>query len=232
MTPPPEHHRTSNALLRQVILGGQDGVVNILGLALGTASATNDSRIVIVAGLATAFAEAFSMGAVAYTTSRAAQDFYRSELEREKREIEEVPHLEKEEIRDIYARKGFSGKTLERIVRTITSNKRIWLKVMMDEELNLSSRDFDHPAREAGVVGVSAFVGSLIPIAPFFFMPVGAAMVASAAACSVILFAGGAVKAKLTIGEWWRSGLEIMGVGMLAGLAGYIVGSLLGAAVF
>ncbi len=232
MTPPPEHHRTSNALLRQVILGGQDGVVNILGLALGTASATNDSRIVIIAGLATAFAESFSMAAVAYTTSRAAQDFYRSELLREKREIEEVPHLEKEEIRDIYAKKGFSGKTLGRIVRTITSNKRIWLKVMMDEELNLSSRDFDHPAREAGVVGVSAFVGSLIPIAPFFAMPVWEAMVASAIVCSAVLFAGGAVKAKLTIGEWWRSGLEIMGVGMLAGLAGYIVGSLLGAAVF
>jgi VIT1/CCC1 family predicted Fe2+/Mn2+ transporter len=227
-----EGHSGSNALVRQVILGGQDGVVNILGLVLGVASATKDSRIVIIAGVATAFAESFSMAAVAYTSARAMHDFYDSELQREKQEIEEVPHFEREEIREIYSKKGFRGKLLDRIVRTITSNKKIWLKVMMEEELNLSMREFESPKKEAAVVGLSAFAGSLIPIAPFFVLPVFEAMIVSALACSGILFVGGAIKARLTIGSWWRSGLEIMGVGMVAGMLGYVVGTLLGAASF
>ncbi len=57
--------------LRDVILGGQDGLVNVLGLTLGLFTAHASIKVIIVAGLAAGFSEAISMGAVAYTSARA-----------------------------------------------------------------------------------------------------------------------------------------------------------------
>ena len=111
---------TANAgLFRQIVLGGQDGLVNVLGIVLGVASGTGDARIVIIAGLAAAVAESLSMGAVAYTSARAAQDHYRAQLENEKREIKEVPDVERKEIELIYYKKGFRGQALAHIVKQI-----------------------------------------------------------------------------------------------------------------
>ena len=121
------HKRGSG--LSDFILGAQDGLVNVLGVVLGIAAATNDVRVVLVAGLATTFAESISMGAVAYTTTLADADLYQSEREREYRHIIEAPVLETKEIRDIYENKGFKGDLLDRIVETITANKDVWVAV-------------------------------------------------------------------------------------------------------
>ena len=78
------HHRGSGSRLRDIILGGQDGLVNVLGVILAVASATNDVKIVLIAGLAATFAESISMAAVAYTSSKAERDYYKSEPKTEK----------------------------------------------------------------------------------------------------------------------------------------------------
>src|SRR5512147_934766 len=133
-------HRQASAL-SDIILGGQDGLVNVLGVILGVAAATSDPRIVLVAGLAATFAESVSMGAVAYTSTMADADFYESEREREYRHIREMPHLEREEVREIYSEKGFRGDLLARIVDTITANQDIWVAAMMAEEHRLTPID-------------------------------------------------------------------------------------------
>ena len=68
--------------LRDIILGGQDGLVNVLGLVLGVAAATAHSQVIIVAGLAATFAESIAMAGVAYTSALADRDYYRAQLER------------------------------------------------------------------------------------------------------------------------------------------------------
>src|SRR5512136_359925 len=118
------HRRASG--LSDIILGGQDGLVNVLGVILGVAAATSDPRIVLVAGLAATFAESVSMGAVAYTSTLADADYYESERAREYRHVQEVPKLEREEVREIYASKGFHGELLDRIVDTITRDEDVW----------------------------------------------------------------------------------------------------------
>ena len=105
-------HRHTSALA-DVILGGQDGLVNVLGIILGIAAATSDSRIVLVAGLAATFAESISMAAVAYTATLAETSHYESEREREYRHIRMVPAVEKEEVRAIYQQKGVEGDLLD-----------------------------------------------------------------------------------------------------------------------
>ncbi|MCX8194813.1 MAG: VIT1/CCC1 transporter family protein [Candidatus Micrarchaeota archaeon] len=223
-----ENKNKTAAGLADIILGGQDGLVNVLGIVLGVASATSDRFIVLVAGLVATFAESVSMAAVAYSSSRAEQDHYRRELEQEKWEIEHLPEVEEEEIRLIYMRKGLRGKELERMVKSVTSNKEVWLSIMMSEELGLPPIEKQNPIRDAAVVGISAIIGSIIPLIPFLFFSVGESILLSIALSTLALFLVGAYKAKITVGKWWKSGLEMALVGMLAAAVGYFIGALLG----
>ena len=219
------HRRASS--LSDFILGAQDGLVNVLGVILGIAAATDDPRIVLVAGLATTFAESISMGAVAFTTTLADADLYQSEREREYRHIKEIPNLEKQEVREIYESKGFRGDLLKRIVETVTANKDVWVAVMMAEEHQLAPVDRRQALRAAWIVGLSAVVGSLIPLAPFLFLSIAASMWASVIVTAAVLFAIGMYKARVTVGRPARSGLEMAVIGTLSALAGYLVGILL-----
>jgi VIT1/CCC1 family predicted Fe2+/Mn2+ transporter len=218
------HSRAS--ALSDVILGGQDGLVNVLGVILGVAAATSDARIVMVAGLAATFAESVSMGAVAYTSTLADADFYESERAREYRHIQEVPRREIDEIRKIYHKKGFQGELLDRIVTTITANQDVWVAVMMAEEHQLAPVDRRQALRAALVVGFSAIIGSLIPLAPFIFLPVVPSMWVSVLVTAFVLFAVGVYKARITVGRPYRSGLEMAVIGTLSALVGFAVGML------
>ena len=209
-------------------MGFQDGLVNILGLVLGVASAVQSTKIVLISGLAATFAESISMAAVAYTSTKAAKEYYESELEREKKEIKDIPYMEVQEIRDIYYRKGFREKQLESLVKKITSNRKLWLDTMMAEELRLFPEDYEKPIKSGFIVGFSAIIGSLIPIIPFFLSPVKLGMIYALTLSIIVLFIIGAVKSKVTIGDWKKSGFEMAMVGTLAALAGYLIGSLLG----
>src|SRR5437870_7725829 len=131
-----EHHRTTN-WLRDVILGGQDGLVNILGIILGVIAGGGSNTVLLAAGFAAAITESISMGAVGYTSTLSERDYYEAERQREAAEIETTPEAERQEIRDIYAAKGFTGEMLDRVVDTIVSNREGWLATMMDEELHL-----------------------------------------------------------------------------------------------
>lgn len=219
-------HRRARGL-SDVILGGQDGLVNVLGVILGVAAATHATRIVLVAGLAATFAESVSMAAVAYTSMMADADLYESERARERRHIARVPALERDEIREIYRRKGFDGELLERVVETITADREVWIAVMMAEEHRLAPIDRRSALRSALVVGASALVGSLIPLVPFTVLPLGAAMAGSIAIAASTLFATGAYKARVTVGRPWKSGLEMAVIGTVSALIGYAVGAIL-----
>lgn len=226
--------RRLNAFISSVVLGGQDGIVNVLGVLLAVASATNDARIVIIAGVAAAFTESVSMLAVAYTSARADEDYYRSEEDRERAEIRRIPQIEREEVEHIYFAKGFRGRQLEKIVDTITSNEHVWLEVMMHEELQMQKVDLGYARKEAAVVGVSVVCGSIFPLLPFIVaLPqIGwlsvehAAWLASLSSVGA-LFTAGYIKAKLTTGIPWKSGLEMGVIGGLAALLGYVVGTIL-----
>lgn len=219
-------HRRVNSL-SDFILGAQDGLVNVLGVILGIAAATNDARIVLVAGLATTFAESISMGAVAFTTTLADADHYESEREREYRHIKDIPRLETQEVRDIYERKGFHGELLDHIVQTVTANKDVWVAVMMAEEHQLAPVDRKTAFRAAWIVGLSAIIGSLVPIAPFLLFPVSTSMWLSVLVTALVLFGIGAYKARVTVGKPARSGFEMMAIGTVSAMAGYLIGVLL-----
>lgn len=221
-----DHHdpHRHESRLSDIILGGQDGLVNVLGVILGVAAATSDARIVIAAGLAATFAESISMGAVAYTSTLANDDLYLSEREREYRHIHLAPDVEIEEIRDIYRKKGFEGDTLEKIVDVITSNPDVWVNVMMSEEFQMTPPEKSNAFISALIVGFSALAGSLIPLFPFFFLNVAMSIAISILVAALTLFVVGVYKARVTVGKPLRSGVQMAVIGTVSALAGYVVG--------
>jgi vacuolar iron transporter family protein len=218
--------------LRDIILGGQDGLVNVLGLVLGVAAATAQLRIIIVAGLAATFSESIAMGGVAYTSALAERDYYLAQLAKERREVEELPDVETEEVREIFREKGLHGEILEQVVKEITSDKDVWVDVMMRDELHLTPVSEQGILRRALVVGFAALIGSLFPLLPFLLVPlfgvsVTAATIVSVPFCAAVLFAVGAYKAITLVGDWRISGLQMLLIGMVSAAAGYLIGRLL-----
>ena len=226
--PAPSHTHSSNRSgewLRDIILGGQDGLVNVLGIVLGVATATSDVRIVIVSGLAAMFAEGISMGAVAYTSTKAEQEYYSHELARESDEVKKNPRAERSAIRRIFFEKGFRGKTLANIVERISSNKSVWVKTLLGEQMPIVS--MESPLRSAMVVMFAALAGAFFPLIPFFLFPVQTAAFLTVPFSLVILFISGALKGRFTHVPWIRSGIEMAVIGTGAALVGYVIGALL-----
>ena len=220
-------------LLSDFILGSQDGLVNVLGVILGVAVASQDLRIILAGGLAATFAESISMGAVAYTSTLARRDHYLSELEREKQEMRDLPEKEREEVREVFERWGFTGPDLEDATDTIVSNPTAHLEFMMAHELNLSPVERTQARKSALLVGVAAIVGSVIPLAPFVFLStmgltIFGGILTSLVVSAVTLFAIGWYKGKATLGRPARSGTQMLIIGIVSALAGFGIAYLVG----
>ncbi len=210
-------------LLSDFILGSQDGLVNVLGVILGVAVASRDITIILAGGLAATFAESISMGAVAYTSTIARRDHYRSEVERERQEMRELPDLERQEVREILERWEFHGDELEEMLEKIISKPKAWLELMMAHELHLAPIGESQARRSALIVGFAAMVGSLIPLFPLFatgadiLLGIAISLVVSA----ITLFVIGWYKASTTVGRPARSGLQMLLIGITSALAGF-----------
>jgi vacuolar iron transporter family protein len=224
----PEHHRKTN-WLRDVILGGQDGLVNILGIILGVIAGGGSNTVLIVAGFAAAITESISMGAVGYTSSKSERDFYQAERDQETAEIAATPDVERQEIADIYAAKGFKGKLLEDVVDMITANRDVWVETMMDEELHLQPVETPDILRAAVVIGIATLIGHMIPLLPFLVLPRTEALVLAIASSALVLFGVGAYTAFSLVGDWRTSGLKMVAIGLGAAAIGFLVGRLFGA---
>ena len=221
-----EEKHSSNNSLRDVILGGQDGLVNMLGIALGVVAASGSTHILVVTGIAAAITESISMGAVAYTSFGSDRDFYLGEKKREQSEISSRPEEEREEIREIYASKGFGGQLLDDVVSTITANRETWVNTMMNEELHLQPVAQQSLVQSAVVVTVATLIGHLIPIVPFIVVARTPAIIMAIALSAVTLFAVGVYSAKTLVGDWRRSGLQMMAIGLAAAALGFLIGRL------
>ncbi|MEA2685104.1 MAG: vacuolar iron transporter family protein [Actinomycetota bacterium] len=221
----PDRHRKKNSL-RDVILGGQDGLVNILGIILGVIAAGGSNSVLIAAGFAAAITESISMGAVGYTSTLSDRDYYEAERQREAAEIETMPEAERQEIRDIYGAKGFTGDLLDQVVDTIVSDRETWLATMMDEELHLQPVETPAIIRSSVVITVATLIGHLIPLLPFLVLARTPALILAIVLSAVVLFGVGAYSAVTLVGDWRRSGLKMVLVGLGAASAGFLIGRL------
>ena len=213
-----------------MILGGQDGLVNILGIILGVIAGGGSDTVLLAAGFAAAITESISMGAVGYTSSISERDYYQAEEARESTEMDMMPDAERQEIRDIYAAKGFTGKLLDDVVDTITANRETWLATMMDEELHLQPVQTLDILRTALVITIATLIGHLIPLIPFVVLARTPALVVAIVLSALALFGVGVYSAVTLVGDWRRSGARMVAIGLGAAAIGFFIARLFNSA--
>lgn len=211
--------------LRDWVYGGIDGAVTTFAVAAGAAGAGLSANVVLILGVANLLADGFSMAAGNYVATRSEQEDFERLLAVERSHIALNPEGEREEIRRIFAMKGFSGEHLELIVRTITSNEEGWLRIMMTEEYGLPPL-VRSPLRAAFHTFAAFFVFGAIPLLPYML---GGGFKVSIAATSLAFFIVGAAKSRWSLRSPWRSGLEVLAIGGAAAAAAYVAGAVLGA---
>lgn len=222
-----ELHVPAGKFLRHAIFGMNDGLVSVLALTAGLTGAFLSKNIVLIAGVTEMIAGAISMSLGTYISTKSQIEFYKREVKREKEDMERLPNLEKNHVREIYKGKGFRGEQLDKIVNKLTSNKNIWLDVLVNEELGLSHSKMEN-AFAAGVVMFFAFIfGSLIPLSSFFLLPLDIALKFAIFSSLGILFLAGAAKTHFTGRNWVKSGVEMVVVGALATTVAYYAGHML-----
>lgn len=218
-------HTPKGRAIREIIFGMNDGLVTTIGFLAGVTGSISQGRYILLAGMAEVVAGAVSMGIGAYLATKSQQEFFDSEIEQEKWEIEKMPEKEAEEIRDIYGKMGFTPSEQDMIVNRVTSDKELLLRFMKREELGIIDEHRDDPVQVALTMGGSFFVGCLPPIIPYFFLGDPHSAIWVAILFSVVfLFLAGAAKTRLTKVKPLRSGLETMILGILASSVGYGLG--------
>ena len=220
-----EPHLKESSSMRDFIFGFGDGINTSLGIAAGVGGADVSTDIVILAALVGMFTGAKAMAVQNYLAVKSHRELLTSEIEREKWEIENRREDEIKEIEDIYKAKGFTGKDLEMIVNKITSDKKVWLDTMLNEELNLNLDIAGHPLKSAFRMFGSFLLGGMLPIIPFFFgtglSPLFIAIGISVTASFIV----GAVKSRMANTSLIKGGIEMAGLGTGIALIGFGIGS-------
>ena len=219
-------HEAGRDWLRDVILGGQDGLVNILGIVLGVLAGGGGRTVLLATGFAAAITESISMGAVGYTSTVADRDYYAAQRVTERAALVDDEDLECQEITDLYRSKGFSGELLDQVVATITVNRDRWLETILSEERHLQPVSSADVLRSSVVITVATLIGHLIPLLPFVFLARGTALVLGLVLSGVVLFGVGTYQALTRVGRWWKLGSRMVVIGLGAAALGFAIGRL------
>ncbi len=213
-------HGPRSNYLRDWIYGGIDGAVTTFAIVAGVVGADLSTTVVLLLGFANLLADGFAMAASNYSGTKAERDDFDRILGIESKHIALVPEGEREEIRQIFAAKGFIGDDLERIVTVITSDRALWAKTMAVEEYGLSPTP-----RSPALAALSTFAAfitcGLVPLVTYL-SPGGLA--ACLAATGATFFGVGAIKSRWSPLTWWRSGLETFIIGLSAAAMAFAVG--------
>lgn len=212
----------------EFIYGGIDGSVTTFAVVAGAAGAQLDSSVVIILGFANLFADGFAMSVGSYLSTRSEIDNYNKHKKIEYWEVDNLPEKEREEVREIYAAKGFEGKLLEQVVDKITENKDRWVDVMMKEELELQEES-KSPFQMGFVTFISFLLMGFIPLIVYVLDYAGSGLdidlFTYSSVLTFITFAGiGFAKSYVTATSRLRSIFETLFLGGSAAILAYYVG--------
>jgi VIT1/CCC1 family predicted Fe2+/Mn2+ transporter len=212
-----EEHLNSSDILKDVVIGMSDGLTVPFALAAGLSGAVQDVNLVVIAGLAEIAAGSIAMGLGGYLAGKTELDHYNSELKREYREIEQVPHIERKEVKDFFEGLGLSESVQEQAVEELIKDKDRWASFMMKYELGLECPDPKRARKSAFNIGVSYIVGGLVPLSPYFFVNDGiTGLRISAVVTLLCLLVFGYFKSKLTGTPRWQGALKVALIGAVA----------------
>ncbi|MFJ2805949.1 VIT family protein [Kitasatospora sp. NPDC087271] len=214
--------------LRVGVLGANDGVVSTAGLVIGVAGATTSHVALLTAGLAGLLAGSMSMAVGEYVSVSSQRDSERAALLVEQGELAEAPEAELDELTGLYEAKGLPPALARDVAEQLT--ERDPLAAHADAELKLDPDALTSAWQAAGASFVSFTAGSLLPLLVILLLPVSSRVPVTAAAVLAVLWATGAVSARLGGAPPGRAILRNVLGGGLAMAVTYGVGVALGVA--
>jgi VIT1/CCC1 family predicted Fe2+/Mn2+ transporter len=222
----PWHVTASGGYLRSLVYGFNDGLTANFGLVAGVIGANVDPHIVIITGVAGAIADALSMGASGYLAAKSEAEVQAHQIQMERREIELMPDLEREELALLYEAKGLGRERAAETAREMMRDPAQALETKIREELNISEATLT-PAVDGWVTGSATALGAFIPIAPFLVLAPEPAAWVSLTVSMLAHFAVGAARSVFTGRGIWASGRDMFAVGFGVALVGYVIGEII-----
>jgi VIT1/CCC1 family predicted Fe2+/Mn2+ transporter len=220
LTAGPQHN-----YLRDWIYGGIDGSVTTFAVVTGVLGAHLSPIVIVIMGFANLVGDGFSMAASNFLGTKSEHDDVTRLETIERRHIELAPEGEREEVRQIFAAKGFAGTDLERVVELITSDPDRWVRTMLTEEYGLPLQPRSPWMAAATTFSAFAICG-IVPLIPFL-IGFRNSFAVSIALTGAVFFIIGSIKSKWSTVAWWRSGISTLLVGGIAAGLAYAVGVIL-----
>jgi VIT1/CCC1 family predicted Fe2+/Mn2+ transporter len=225
------HVSATGGGLRAAVFGVNDGLLSNFSLVMGFAGAEAKPEYIILAGVAGLLAGSFSMAAGEYVSVRAQREVFEQQIAIEKEELEMSPKEEEEELSLIYQAKGIPESEASRLAHRIIQNPKMAIDTLAREELGLDPAGLGSPWTAAGSSFFAFVIGAFVPLAPYLFTSGIPARFTSAGLSFLALFGVGATISIFTARGPLRSGLRMVGIGLIVSMITYFVGWAFGVSV-
>jgi VIT1/CCC1 family predicted Fe2+/Mn2+ transporter len=214
-----EERRASSLLgeIREVVFGLQDGLVSTLAVVATVAGASGQAFPVVVAGIASGLAGVFSMAAGEYIGSKSQREIFDAQIHDERHEVDERPGEAEAEVAYMLAEEGLGDEDAARVAALMAAHPEVLLRTMVVRELGIQVED-----RGGTVLRGALFMG-----AAFLILPFSMSLPTAVVATGLVLFGVGVVKSRWTHRSALSSGLEVLALAAIAGIAGYLFGTVL-----
>lgn len=215
--------------MRDFVFGMEDGLVSNLGLVLGVYSGGAGPFAVILAGFASMIAGAFSMSAGSYLSAKAQREVYECEIKEAREGVVKNPQKYLRDMKTVLRSEGFDAHEIAALLHHFEHhNHSTFVTNYIQKKVGISEKKLDHPVLNALMMFFSFFTGSLFPVLPFLFLDNSTAIVTAIVLTIVALFFVGVAKTYYTKRNGLKAGIEIVLVGIGAGILGYVVGLIFG----
>ena len=164
------HYIHRSNWLRAAVLGANDGIISVSSLAIGVAAASSTREPIVLATVAGLVAGALSMAAGEYVSVSSQTDTEKADIEREKKELEDMPELELKMLAQIFEKRGLKKETAMQVAIEFTENDALGAHVR--EELGINEISQANPIQAAFASGTSFSVGGVLPLLVILFAPV------------------------------------------------------------
>ena len=221
-------HIRGRGLISSSALGLADGLITNIAFLTGFGEVAGIA-VVRLAGVAALLAGSVSMFFGGLLAARSEFDLFNADARREAYEIEHEREEELAELKDLYIKKGLTVQEANTVVARVSSSKERFLEDMLANELHIHDSNLENPYKLAATVGLSFFVGALVPLAPYYLIGVEEyATVASVVVSLVFLFSAGVWKGGIVGRSPWRTGGETLAIGAAAAGILFVIGKFVG----
>jgi len=218
-------HIPARDIIADCALGVSDGLITNLSFLTGFSGAVTSIALIRLAGIAAMLAGSVSMFFGGLMATRSHIDLYHADSKREGYEITHEPEEEKRELTDFYLEKGLTEAEAKTVVDRVTSNKEKWLEDLLIHELHIHESELGNPYKKGFTFSLSFLVGSLVPLLPYLFLDLKDHPIFTSLSISLLfLFVVGAWKGQIVGKNIWRSGVEMLAVGVAGSVILYLIG--------